>query len=204
MVPATTEVSARFLEALDFAVRLHRNDFRKGTQIPYVAHLLAVCALVLYHGGREDEAIAALLHDALEDHADKVSPEEIAARFGENVLAIVRECSDTPEDYSGGAKPPWAERKAAYVERLKSARGNALRVSLADKLDNARSLLADYRQVGDALWSRFNAGKEEQLRYYRSLVQAFREAGESGFLIEELDRVVTELVRLSAADAAGR
>jgi len=187
----------RFLDALTYAIQLHGADVRKGTGAPYVAHLLGVCALVLLDGGSEDEAIAALLHDALEDHPEEASPEMISRRFGQDVLAIVKACTDTPEGYKGGPKPPWRDRKTAYLEHVRRADRRALRVGLADKLDNARSTLRDYREMGDTLWSRFNAGKDDQLRYCRSLVTAFREAGAEGFLIEELDDVVTDLERLA-------
>lgn len=185
----------RFLDALSYAVELHGADVRKGTTIPYVAHLLSVCSLVLVDGGSEDEAVAALLHDALEDHPEVASREVLSRRFGRDVLAIVEACTDTPVDYEGGPKPPWRERKTAYLEHIRVASPSAKRVSLADKLDNARSMLADYRQIGDELWSRFNAGREDQLWFFRSLVAALRAAGEAGFLVEELDDAVTQLER---------
>jgi (p)ppGpp synthase/HD superfamily hydrolase len=191
-------LSDRFLEALAFAHRVHGNDTRKGTAIPYVAHLLSVCGSVLVDGGGEDEAIAALLHDTLEDHADTVSRAELGQRFGERVLALVDVCTDTPADYRGGPKPPWRERKTAYLERLRRAPAGDLRVAVADKLDNARAVLADYRDLGEALWPRFNAGRDEQLWYLRSLVGGFREAGVRGRLVDELDRTVSELERLTS------
>ncbi len=191
-------LSDRFLEALAFAHRVHGNDTRKGTSIPYVAHLLSVCGSVLADGGDEDEAIAALLHDTLEDHADTVSRAELGQRFGERVLALVDVCTDTPADYRGGPKPPWRQRKAAYLEHLRRTPASDLRVAVADKLDNARAVLADYRDLGEALWPRFNAGREEQLWYFRSLVDDFRHAGVTGWLVDELDRTVSELERLTS------
>jgi (p)ppGpp synthase/HD superfamily hydrolase len=107
----------------------------------------------------------------------------------------VEACTDTPVDYKGGAKPPWRDRKTAYLAHIKSGDPRARRVALADKLDNARAILADHRQVGDQLWSRFNSGKEDQLWFYRSVASAFREAGAVGFLIDELEDVVTQLER---------
>jgi GTP pyrophosphokinase len=190
-------LSDRFLEAFAFANRVHGSDTRKGTAIPYVAHLLNVCGAVLADGGDEDEAIAALLHDTLEDHADTVSRDEVARRFGARVLYIVEVCTDTPADYRGGPKPPWRQRKTAYLEHLRRTPAADLRVSVADKLDNARAVLADYREVGEALWRRFNAGRDEQLWYFRSLVDGFRHAGVTGRLVDELDRVVSELERLA-------
>ena len=151
-------------------MELYGTDVRKGTpSIPYAAHLLSVCALVLLDGGTEEEAIAGLLHDALEDHPEATSRRIIAERFGEEVRVLVEACSDTPPDYRGGPKPPWKGRKAAYLYRLETAGPKERRVSLADKLDNARSIVADYHAHGDLLWSRFNAGKEDQLWFLRSL-----------------------------------
>lgn len=189
----------RFLDALDYAVRLHGNDFRKGTSIPYAAHLLGVCALVLLDGGTEDEAVAALLHDALEDHPGEAGRELIAGRFGERVLAIVEACTDTPADYKGGDKPPWRPRKEQYLQHLEKASPEQVRVALADKLDNARSVLADYRQIGEPLWKRFNAGKEEQLWFFRRLAEVFRKAGARGFLITEFELTVSELEKRAGA-----
>lgn len=186
----------RFLDALTLAVQLHRRDTRKGTCVPYLAHVLAVCALVLWDGGSEDEAIGALLHDALEDHPDELSREAIAARFGAEVLAIVEGCTDTPPGYKGGEKPPWRQRKETYLVHLEGARPEVRRVALADKLDNARAILADYRRHGDSLWRRFNAGKEEQLWYFRELVRIFRARDANSMLVEEFERTVTELERL--------
>jgi (p)ppGpp synthase/HD superfamily hydrolase len=194
----------RFFDALDYAARLHAGDVRKGTGVPYIAHLLSVCALVLTDGGSEDEAIAALLHDALEDHPEEVSREDIAVRFGEPVAEIVEDCTDTPPDYAGGEKPPWRERKIAKIEHIARGESRSRRVALADKLDNARAMLADYREVGERLWERFAAGREDQLWYYRGLVDGFRAGGASGCLFEELERVVKELERAVRASSAPR
>ncbi|HYA43480.1 MAG TPA: HD domain-containing protein [Syntrophobacteraceae bacterium] len=189
----------RFLDALDYAVRLHGTDVRKGTSVPYVAHLLGVCALVLLDGGTEDEAVAALLHDALEDHPAETNRGEIAKRFGGEVLAIVQACTDTPSDYTGGPKPPWRHRKENLLRRLEKAGPKQLRVALADKLDNVRSIVADYRHTGDQLWRRFNAGKQDQMWFFRSLPPVFRTAGATGPLIEEFERTVAELESIVSA-----
>jgi (p)ppGpp synthase/HD superfamily hydrolase len=154
--------------------------------------LLAVAALVLEDGGSEDEAIAALLHDAIEDAGGERTRQEIRRRFGEKVVAIVEGCTDTDQL----PKPPWLERKKQYLAHLHDASPEILRVSAADKLHNARSVLADFRRHGNTVWERFNGGREGTLWYYRRLVQIFHEAGPS-FLVEELDRVVTELERLA-------
>lgn len=150
-------------------------------------------ALVLEDGGDEDEAIAALLHDALEDQPKKTSPEEIQRRFGDRVLTIVQACTDTTPEYRGGTKPSWKLRKETYLAHL---RNQSNRVALADKLHNARGLLSAYRSQGDLIWDSFNAGKEKQLWYWRSLVEAFRAGGSSGEMMDELERVVTELETL--------
>ncbi len=197
MAERRAPLAGRFLDAVAFAHRVHANDTRKGTPVPTIAHLLGVCATVLADGGDGDEAIAALLHDALEDHADTVSREEIESRFGVRVRSLVEVCTDTLADYRGGPKPPWRERKLTYIERLRRTPMSDLRVPVADKLDNARAVLADYRELGELLWPRFNAGRDGQLWYFRSLVGAFRDAGVVGRLIDELDRVVGELESLT-------
>lgn len=192
-------LSARFRNALTYAATVHNGQCRKGTTIPYISHLLAVCALILENGGDEDEAIAGLLHDTLEDHPESVTRESLQERFGRRVTEIVEGCTDTPPSYGGGAKPPWRDRKMHYVEHLRREGSSFARVSLADKLHNARAILADYRRLGDELWTRFNARKDEQLWYFRELVGAFQEAGAPLPMVKEFDEVVTELERLAGA-----
>lgn len=192
-------LSPRFTDGLTYAATLHARQVRKGTSIPYVAHLLGVNVLVLEDGGDEDEAIAALLHDAVEDQGGPPTLAEIRRRYGDHVAAIVEGCSDTDVT----PKPPWRERKERYLAHIKGAPPEVRRVSLADKLHNARAILADYRQVGDGLWSRFNAPRDEILWYYRSLVTAFREAGTTSPMLDEMDRVVSEVERISAANTPG-
>lgn len=182
----------RFEDALVWASRLHGDQVRKGTRIPYVAHLLAVASLVLEHGGDEDQAIAALLHDAVEDQGGPQTREEIRRRFGEAVAAIVDGCTDTDET----PKPPWRARKEAYLAHLGAASPSVRLVSAADKLHNARSVLADYRARGEEVWGRFQGGRDGTLWYYRALAGAFREAGTNP-LVEELGRVVDELERVA-------
>ena len=190
-------LSPRFEDALVFATRLHAAQTRKESGTPYIAHLLAVAALVLEYGGDEDLAIAALLHDAVEDQGGAPTREAIRARFGDRVTAIVDGCTDADTQ----PKPPWRARKEAYLAHLPQAAPEVRLVSAADKLHNARSILADYRQVGDDLWARFRGGQAGTLWYYRALVTAYRQAG-SNPLVEELDRTVSELERLVAAGAA--
>ena len=190
------KLSTRFEEALVFATQLHAGQTRKGTTIPYISHLLAVTAIVLEHGGNEDEAIAARLHDSIEDQGGASTREELRRRFGDRVVEIVDGCTDTDVM----PKPPWRERKEAYIAHLSVASAPVRLVSAADKLHNARAVLEDYRIVGEALWKRFNGGKEGTLWYYRAVVDALRKAGMSP-LIEELDRVVSEIECLAEDNA---
>jgi len=192
------QLGARFDEALAFAARLHRDQLRKGTEIPYVSHLLAVAGIALENGANEDEAIAALLHDAVEDQGGAPTLVEIRRRFGEAVADIVAGCTDTDEV----PKPPWRGRKEAYVAHVASASPSVRLVSAADKLHNARSILADYRRHGERIWKRFAGGREGTLWYYRALVDAFRTHGETP-LVDELARTVAELERLAAAGGGG-
>jgi (p)ppGpp synthase/HD superfamily hydrolase len=181
-------LTPRFVEALAYATEVHEGQSRKGTSVPYVSHVLAVCSLVLEDGGGEDEAIGALLHDAVEDGGGQPRLEDIRRRFGDRVAEIVWACSDTDET----PKPPWKERKTRYVAHLREASPAARRVSCADKLHNARSILRDYRALGERLWERFSASADENLWYYRELVEAFRQPDRSP-LVAELERVVSEL-----------
>lgn len=191
MSETTTQplLTDRFDQALLLASRLHRDDVRKGGPVPYFSHLMSVAALVLEDGGDEDEAIAALLHDALEDCPYVVSAADLEERFGARVREIVVACTDTPPDYAGGRKPDWLSRKTAYIALVASG-DVPLRVSLADKVHNARSILRDHRTGGEAVWDSFSANRAQTLWYYRELIDAYRAAGASGFLIEELERTV--------------
>lgn len=184
--------SERFEEALAFAARIHRDQVRTGSGVPYVAHLLAVAALVSEGGGSEDQVIAGLLHDAIEDCIAAI-PDirvQIATRFGDAVLALVEGCTDTDED----PKPPWRGRKEDYLAHLRSleAGDGVLLVSLADKLHNAHAIGRDYGAVGEALWERFNGGREGTLWYYQELAGIFTERS-PGPLAEELVAQVREL-----------
>ena len=188
------ELSHRFEEALLLALRLHADQKKKGTDTPYVAHLLSVAGIAIEYGGDEDEAIAALLHDAVEDAGGAPTREKIRGQFGERVAGIVDGCTDT--DVS--PKPPWRERKEAYLSHMKDASPSVILVSAADKLHNVRSLIMDYRKAGETLFERFNGGRDGTLWYYRSLVTAFR-SRTADPIIDELDRAVTELERLCEA-----
>ena len=189
---STPKLTGQFSKALGYAELKHHNQIRKGGDIPYVGHLLAVAGLVINDGGSEEQAIAALLHDAVEDAGGPATLEEIRANFGEDVARIVDQCSDTDEV----PKPPWRERKQRYINHLADVGEDTLLVSVADKLDNARSMLRDYHQHGPSLWERFNAkNPHDHLWYYGELLAAYRARGFESWMVDELDRVVTELRR---------
>jgi GTP pyrophosphokinase len=181
-------LSLRFDHALQYATHIHAGQLRKGTGIPYLAHLLAVTSIALEHGANEDEAIGALLHDAGEDAGGAGRIADIRLRFGDAVADIVEGCTDTVEV----PKPPWRARKEAYIAHIAQASPSVRLVSGSDKLHNARSILSDFRIHGDTVWSRFRGDKAGTLWYYRALVTAFRQAGSSA-LLEEFDRVDTEI-----------
>ena len=182
-------LSRTFFEALHYAAELHNNQVRKGGEIPYIGHLLSVAGLVLEADGNETQAIAALLHDAAEDQGGAAVLAEIQARFGPAVAAIVDECSDTVET----PKPPWQQRKQSYIDHLGSASDDAILVSLADKLDNARAILRDVRGVGSALWERFSVNDPRQhLWYYRSLFTVYERRNHT-WMVAELGRVLDEI-----------
>ena len=161
--------------------------------MPYFGHLLGVTSIVIETGASEDEAVAALLHDAAEDQGGRETLERIRDEFGEAVASIVESCSDS----LGEPKPPWKERKQAYLEHLEEASEPALRVSLADKLHNVRTIVVDYRANGEALWDRFNAERDEVLAYYRALAAIFSRRM-PGALATELSVTVAELEGLVA------
>ncbi len=187
-------LSDRFERALVYATRLHAKQMRKGSRVPYVSHLLAVAGLVLEHGGSEDQAIAALLHDAVEDQGGQKTLAVIRRRFGPAVADIVLACSDTDVV----PKPPWRPRKEAYLAHLRRSSAAVRLVSAADKVHNARSTVSDLRLHGARVWRRFHAGPDEQLWYYRSLVTIFRRLGPRP-LGQELQRAVSEMQKLAAA-----
>jgi (p)ppGpp synthase/HD superfamily hydrolase len=186
---ATPILTERFDEALAYVAHLHRTQLRKGGDIPYLGHLLSVSSLVIEGGGTEPQAIAGLLHDAVEDQGGAPILAEIRAKFGDDVATIVDQCSDTDVV----PKPPWKARKEAYIAHLDTASDDTILVSLADKLDNARALLRDYRIVGAELWQRFSVNDpKEHLWYYRSLLEVFKDRNQT-WLVDELDRVITTL-----------
>jgi (p)ppGpp synthase/HD superfamily hydrolase len=195
-------LSSEFGDALALASRLHRKQRRKGSETPYVAHLLAVTAIALEHGATESEAIAALLHDAVEDQGGQKRLRKIQDQFGKRVARIVAGCSDTTEK----PKPPWPERKAAFVERLREAPYSVRLVVAADKLHNVRDVSAGYQAHGVEFWSQFNGGREGTLWYYRAVVDALWSAAQAEedrliLLVAELDQAVGALEDL--ADGQG-
>lgn len=190
-------LTQRFNEALLYAACLHGDQTRKGSGIPYISHLLAVTGLTLEYGGGEDEAIAALLHDAVEDQGGERTREDILRRFGPAVTAIVDGCTDTNQT----PKPPWRDRKEAYIAHLRIAPAAVRLVAACDKLHNARTLVMDYRTQGERIWDRFAGGRDGTLWYYRTLVEVLRRDGLES-LVDELDRAVTALESLAAAHAA--
>jgi (p)ppGpp synthase/HD superfamily hydrolase len=191
--PATPFLTDRFDDALAYASRLHRAQTRNGGGIPYVSHLLAVAAIALENGVDEDQAIAALLHDAVEDQGGLAQLEAIRARFGEDVATIVADCTDSHEE----PKPAWHPRKEAYIASLAHKPARSLAVNLADKTHNASAINADLRAVGGAVWKRFTGGKGGTLWYYRALVTAFR-AYAPGVAAERFAREVDEMEELAA------
>ena len=195
----SSALGPRFDDALVFASDLHREQRRKSTDVPYVSHLLGVASLVLEDGGSEDEAIAALLHDAVEDQGGAPTLERVRQRFGDEVARIVAACSDTDQD----PKPPWRARKEAYLAHLEEADESVLRVSLADKLHNARAIARDLRTHGEPVWQRFSAGHEEQLWYYRALLDVFQRRSRSP-MVHELAAMLRQLEGRSGAQRVGR
>ena len=183
-------LTRRLDEAFAYAHEVHAGHTRKGSGVPYLGHLMGVASIVIDDGGSEDEAIAALLHDAPEDCGGRPRLEEIRARFGDAVAKIVEDCTDSWTM----PKAPWAERKQQYAEHARTLAASSLRVSAADKVHNSYAILRDLRNTGDKVWERFNAKPDDILAYYQSLVRSYREAG-GGRLVDELDRIVRAIER---------
>jgi (p)ppGpp synthase/HD superfamily hydrolase len=194
-------LSGRFTSAVDYARMLHI-ERRKGTDIPYMAHLLGVAALVLGEAGHaevtEDMVIAALLHDAAEDHGGQLRLDDIEHNFGRDVAQMVESLSDSLAEDSS-KKAPWRERKENYLKRLRREPADVLLISAADKLYNARSILDDYRRIGPEVWKRFKRGRKHQLWYFRELLKVFKAAGKNR-IVAELERVTDKLERISAGE----
>ena len=188
----TARLGPRFDDAFLFAAEKHAAQMRKRTDVPYISHLMSVAALVLEAGGDEDQAIAALLHDVVEDCGGEPMLQEVRGRFGERVAKIVQGCTDA----YAVPKPPWKQRKLDYLELLRSADDDIRLVSAADKLHNVRTILTDYRREGDSVWDRFSGRRDGTLWYYRAVLEVLR-AGRPNRLVDELQRVVKELESLT-------
>jgi GTP pyrophosphokinase len=187
------KLTQKYDKALRHAAKVHAGQYRKGTGIPYLSHLLGVSSIVLEYGGTETEAIGALLHDAVEDGGGIPELKKIRKRFGDKVARIVDGCTDAYVK----PKPEWKTRKTDYIARLPKESKSVCLVSAADKLYNARSILKDYRRIHEKLWKRFNGKKRDTLWYYRELVKVFRATGFHKELVAELGRVVSNIERLS-------
>ena len=189
---ATNQLTERFDDALAYASRIHRAQQRKGADIPYVSHLLGVAAIAIENGATEDQAIAALLHDAVEDQGGAARLEDIRNRYGEEVARIVDDCTDSDTE----PKPPWRARKEAYLASLSHKPAASLEVSIADKTHNASAIVADLHIHGGEVWSRFTGGKDGSLWYYRELAKIFAELipGEAS---NRLIRLVDEMEQMA-------
>jgi (p)ppGpp synthase/HD superfamily hydrolase len=185
MTPISKPLTDRFESALTYAFRLHANQYRKDGTTPYIAHLLSVSALVLENGGDEDEAIAALLHDAIEDQGGVPTGKAIRQQFGDRVFAIVDDCTEPiSKNYT------WRQRKQAHLDHLQQASPAVCRVSLADKLHNLRSLLLSLQQEGEQVWQRFNSDKANHIWFYNSLSAVYQARSQ-----DPMVQVFTQLVR---------
>jgi (p)ppGpp synthase/HD superfamily hydrolase len=196
-------LTERFTNAVEYARRLH-TEYRKGTDIPYMAHLLGVAAIVMGEAGHqepvtEDMVIAALLHDTVEDHGGLPRLNDVREKFGDNVARMVAGLSDTfAEDHD--KKEHWDVRKSTYLNRLAAETNDVLLISAADKLYNARAMLEDFREIGDAVWVRFHRGADQQLWYFGELLKTFKQRPRNR-VVDEFERVLRELTRLISDSA---
>jgi (p)ppGpp synthase/HD superfamily hydrolase len=189
------KLGPRFLRAFEFAAKKHSGQTRKASTIPYITHLMGVASLVLEAGGDEDLAIAALLHDVVEDCGGAPMLKEVSRRFGRRVAMVVDGCTDADTT----PKPPWRERKENYLRHLAHADADTRLVSAADKLNNVRSIVSDYRAIGEFVWERFNGGREGTLWYYRTLRDEFLR-DDPNRITRELNLAVNELESLAATN----
>ncbi len=191
-----TDHPSRFGQALAYADLAHAGQMRKGTSVPYVAHLLGVAALALEHGASEDEAIAALLHDTVEDCGGLERLRDVRERFGPNVADIVMGCTDATEI----PKPPWRERKQNYVHDLQAASPSVLLVVACDKLHNVRSLVLALQHQGEDAWKIFTGGKNGTLWYYRAVYNVLARSGVGSTLLSDLKSSIEEAHQLAGSD----
>ena len=200
-------LSEKFTNAIDYARRIH-TERRKGTEIPYMAHLLGVAALVMGEAGHawcpvtEDMVIAALLHDAGEDHGGMSRLKDIEANFCPDVARMVEGLSDSLAE-NAGEKDLWEERKRNYIKKLEDEPADVRLISVADKLYNAKAILDDYREIGPAVWKRFKRERDDQLWYLDELLMTYKRFPEIR-IVGEFRYVIAELDRLSTKDAKGR
>jgi (p)ppGpp synthase/HD superfamily hydrolase len=192
------KLGSRFERAFLFAKEKHAGQTRKASGVPYLAHLMGVASLALEYGGDEDVAIAALLHDVVEDCGGRAMLKAVKRRFGSRVAKMVEGCTDSDTV----PKRPWRERKDTYLQHLKSADEETRLVSAADKLNNLRSILSDYREVGEVVWERFKGGREGTLWYYRALLEEFQR-GKPNRLIRDFELLVLELEAKAKKKRAG-
>jgi (p)ppGpp synthase/HD superfamily hydrolase len=188
-------LSPRFEQALVYAVAIHAGQTRKASEVPFISHLLGVTSLALEYGANEDEAIAALLHDAAEDAGGEGRLADIRMRFGDAVASMVSDCTDTCES----PKPSWQARKEAYIAHLPHSSRGALLVSCCDKLYNTRTIVADLRERGAVTWAKFRGGRDGSLWYYRTLLKFFMMTDLPRGLVDELWRTVETMEALAAA-----
>jgi (p)ppGpp synthase/HD superfamily hydrolase len=193
------DLGPRLEEAFRYAAGKHAGQTRKQTAVPYLSHLMAVASLVLEAGGDEDMAIAALLHDVVEDCGGMPRLHEVREQFGQRVARIVEGCTDS----FGEPKPEWVERKKDYLREVKHADARTRLVSASDKLHNVRTILADYRQDREAIWSRFSGKKDGTLWYYRALSDEFQRRGPNR-ISDELELAVAELERITGKKPAAK
>lgn len=191
------KLGPRFQRAFEFAAKQHAGQTRKASSIPYIAHLMGVASLVFEAGGDEDLAIAALLHDVVEDCGGAPMLKQIRRRFGNRVARIVDGCTDAYQL----PKPPWHDRKVSYINRLKKEDAETRLVSAADKLNNVRSILSDYRSIGESVWSRFNGGRDGTLWYYRTLRDEFLRSTPNR-ITRDFDLAVRDLESLTVGKAS--
>jgi (p)ppGpp synthase/HD superfamily hydrolase len=187
-------LSNRFTEAVELAIHLHAHQVRKGTTIPYISHLLAVASLVIEDGGDEDLAIAAILHDAVEDQGGLKTLEAIRDKFGIRVADAVLGCSDS----WSLIKPAWRKRKEEHLEKIRTASNDVLSITLADKLHNSRCILRDLKSQGKSAWNRFNGGQDGTLWYYSEMLSIYTGRNVRSILLNEFKTVVEELIELSS------
>ena len=198
----TTQLTQRYADAVAYAATAHAAQRRKGTDIPYIAHLLAVSGSVLEAGGDEDQAIAGLLHDVVEDQGGLPRADDVRARFGDRVADIVLGCSDsTTEDRND--KRPYAERKATHIAHLREASDDVLLVTAADKLHNARAIQADLMIDGPGMLARFNGEPAQILAYYRSILDVLESRGIAPVLVVPLRHVVDQMAELMPTPGEG-